>query len=98
MTVSARFSYDCVASRLFGIADLLKSPDIRLNSERGISDFRISGQSLIKENCHNSRTSDNIDMKLEPVTKIEKRNRATSKICYDDVMSTNFDVIFIFPI
>ena len=29
--------------------------------------------SLIKENCHNSRTSDEIDMKLGPVTK-EKQN------------------------
>ena len=43
------------------------------------SDFRISGQSLIKENCHNSRTSDDIDMKLGPVTKLDKKNKATSK-------------------
>ena len=33
----------------------------------------ISG-SLIKENCHNPRTSDNIDMKLETVSKLDKRN------------------------
>ena len=43
--------------------------------------FPISGflvnQSLIKENCHNSRTSD--DMKLGPVTKLNKRNKTTSK-------------------
>ena len=37
------------------------------NADRGISDFRISGKSFIKENCHNSRTSDDIDMKLGPV-------------------------------
>ena len=36
-------------------------------------------QSLIKENCHNSRTSDDIDMKLWPVTKLGKRNKTTSK-------------------
>ena len=37
-----------------------------------ISDFQISGQSLIKENCHKSRTSDNIENK-------EKENKVTSK-------------------
>ena len=41
--------------------------------------FQISGQSLIKENCHNSRTSDGIDMKLTPVTKLHKKNKTTSK-------------------
>ena len=45
----------------------------------GISDFRISGQSLIKENCHNSRTSDDIDMKLRPVTKLDNRNKKRQK-------------------
>ena len=35
------------------------------SSDGGISDFLISGQSFLKENCHNSRTSDDIDMKLE---------------------------------
>ena len=39
----------------------------------------ISGQSLIKENCHNSRTSGDIDIKLGPVTKRDKRNKTTSK-------------------
>ena len=48
-------------------------------TQTGISDFRISGQSLIKGNCHNSRTSDDIDMKLGPVTKLDKRNKTTSK-------------------
>ena len=62
----------------FGIHNLSQSPDIGQNSDGGISDFRISGQSLIKENCHNSRTSDDIDMKLEPVTKLDKRNKTTS--------------------
>ena len=51
----------------------------RQNSDWGISDFWITGQSLMKINCHNSRTSDDIDMKLRPVTKIDKRNKTMSK-------------------
>ena len=82
----------------FGIPNLLQSPDIGQNSDGGISDFRISGQSLIKENCHNSRTSDDIDMKLGPVTKLDKRNKITSKKFDDDVISTNYDVVVVFPI
>ena len=62
-----------------GIPNLPKLPDIGQNSGGGISDFQISGQSLIKENCHNSRTSDDIDMKLGPVTKLDKKSKTTSK-------------------
>ena len=82
----------------FGIPNSLQSPDIGRNSDGGVSDFQISGQSLIKENCHNSRTSDDIDMKFGPVTKLDKRNKATSKIFDDDAMSANCDVIVIFLI
>ena len=58
-----------------------------------------SGQSLIKrDNCHNSRTSDDIDMKLGSVTKLDKRNKATLKIFGDNVMSENCEVIAIFAI
>ena len=63
--------------------------------------FPISGflvQFLIKVNCHNSRPSDDIDMKLRPVTKLYKRNKTTSKKFDDDVMSANCDVVVIFPI
>ena len=63
----------------FGIPNLSQSPDIGQNSDEGISNFQISGQSLIKQNCHNSRTSDEIDMKLGPVTKLYKGNKTTSK-------------------
>ena len=66
-------------SAKFGISNLLQSPDIWKNSDEGISDFRISGQSLIKVNCHNSRTSNDIEMKLGPLTKLDKRNKTTSK-------------------
>ena len=63
----------------FGIPNLSQSPDIGQNSDGGISDFQISGQSLMKENCHNSRNSDDIYMKLGSVTKIDKRNKTTFK-------------------
>ena len=38
----------------------------------------------LKKYYHNSRTSDDIDMKLEQVTKIEKKNKTTSKKFDDD--------------
>ena len=62
-----------------GSRNLPQSPDIRQNSDGSISDFGISGQSLIKENYHNSRTGDDIDMKIRPVTKLDKRNKTASK-------------------
>ena len=59
----------------FRIPNLSQSPDIGQNSDGGISDFQISGQFLIKGNCHYSRASDGIDMKLGPVTKLDERNK-----------------------
>ena len=81
----------------FCIHNLPQSPDIGQNSDRGISDSWISGQSLMKENCHNSRTSDDIDMKLGPVTKFDKRNKSSKKID-NDVMSENRAAVTIFRI
>ena len=49
------------------------------NSDMGISDFEISGQYLLNENYDNSRASDDINMKLRPVTKLDKKNKTTSK-------------------
>ena len=37
-------------------------------------------------------------MKFGPVTKIDKRNKITSKKFDGDVMSANYDVTVIFPI
>ena len=37
-------------------------------------------------------------MKIGPVTKIDKRNKTTSKKFDDDVMSENCDVVVIFQI
>ena len=67
----------------------------RQSSDGGISDFRISVQSLIKENYRNSRTSNDIDMKLGQVTKLDKRNKATSNKFDNSVRSANCDVIVI---
>ena len=80
------------------MAELLQSSGIEQNSDGGIFDFRISGQSFIKVNCHNSRASDDIGMKLGLGTKIDKRNKTTLKKFDDDVMTANSDVIVIFPI
>ena len=63
----------------FGFSYWPQFPDIGQNSDGGISDFRISGQSFIKRNYHNSRTSDDIEMKLRPVIKLDKRNKIMSK-------------------
>ena len=49
----------------FDIPNLPQSPDVEQNSEGDKSDFQISGQSLIKEDCHNSRTSNDNDMSLD---------------------------------
>ena len=78
----------------YGVPTLPQSPDIGQNSNKGISNF----QSLTKENCHNSRSSDDIDIKLGPVTKLYKRNKKKVKKFGDDVMSANCDVIVIFRI
>ena len=47
--------------------------------------------SLTQENCQNSKTSENTDMKLELVTKLDKRNITTSKKFDSGVRSENFD-------
>ena len=80
----------------FGIPNLPQSINIGQNSDKGIFDFWISGQSLIKENCHNSRTSDDTAMELGPETKLDRRNNTTSEKFHDDVMSANCDIIVFF--
>ena len=77
----------------FGIHNLPQSPDIGQNPDGGISDFWISGQSLIKKFCHNSRTSDDIDMKFGPVTKLDKRNKTTSKKSGDRIPDTESEKV-----
>ena len=82
----------------FSIRDSPQSPDTVQNLDEGIFDIRISSQSYIKENCHNSRISDDIDMKLGPVTKLDKINNATSKNFYHVAMLANSDAIVILSI
>ena len=77
---------------------MTQSLDNGENSEGGISDFQISAQSLIKVNCHNPRTSNDVNMKLGPVIKLEKRNKTTSKKIDYDVISSKCDVIVVFPV
>ena len=84
----------------FGISTSPQSPDIEQNSANCISNFQISGQSLLKAAILESR--DDIDIRLGPVTKLDKSNKTTSKkmtmtSCHDDVISTNCNVI-IFPV
>ena len=48
--------------------------------------FQISGQSAVNKNCHNSRKSNYVDIKLGPVTRLHKSNTAISKKIDDDVI------------
>ena len=57
-----------------GISNLCQSPNVGQKSDGSVPNFRISSESSIKENCQNSRTIGDIDMKLVPV-----RNETTSK-------------------
>ena len=77
--------------------NILLTRNLGQNSDRGISDFWISGQSLIKRNCHNFKTSDDIVMKLGPVTTTDKRNKTTSKQL-TMTSCQKIDSIAIFPI
>ena len=67
-----------------------QSPDIGQNVDGDISDVWLSGQSLVKVNFHNSRTSDDIDMKLVPVTKFDQRNKTVLKLFDDSVIFWKF--------
>ena len=49
----------------------------------------------MKVNCHNSRTSDDIDLKFGPVTKLDKRNKTAQRLG-NNIMSAKCDVIVIF--
>ena len=61
-------------------------------------DFRTSDQFFTNKNCHNSRTSHDIDVKLGSVTKLDRKNTETSKKSDNDVMSPIGDIIVCFSI
>ena len=67
-------------------------------TQTGISNFWISGQSFVREDCSNTKTDNDINMKLKPETKLDKRNTATSKKSDGDILLANCDIIVIFPI
>ena len=79
------------------IPNLSQCWDIGQNSDGRISHFRISGQFIIKKNCHSCRNSHNTDMKLEQVTTPDKRNKATLKISDVGSMSVSYNFIDFFP-
>ena len=56
--------------------------------------IRNSGQTLTNKNCKKTRASINIDMKLAPVTKLDKKTTTTLKKIDDGAMSANYEVIF----
>ena len=67
----------------------------------GIYMFKVNirnTRTLIYVNCHNSRTSDDINMRFGAITKLDERNKTMSKKFENDVISANCDVIVIFPI
>ena len=43
----------------------------------------------MNKNCYNSRISDDIDMKLRPLSKLEKINTVTSSRFQDEFALTN---------
>ena len=55
-------------------------------------------KSLINKDCYKSRTSNDIDIKLWPTSKIEKKNTMTSKKLENNIISTKYDVVVIFSI
>ena len=59
----------------FGVPNLSQSPHIRQNSNGCVSGFQMFFQSFIKENCHNSRTRNGLDINLGPVTKLYKKTQ-----------------------
>ena len=81
----------------------LTRPSLQILSKTQMVVFLISGCQVnpLFHNYHNSRTSNDIRMKLGPVTKLDKRNKATSKKkkkkkkIGEDVNSANFGIILI---
>ena len=57
----------------------LTQPSLQILGKTQTRVFLNSGQSLTRENCHNSRTGDDIDTKLGQVTNIDKMIRATKQ-------------------
>lgn len=52
----------------------------------------------MNKNCYNSRTSDDIDIKLEPPSKLEKSYTMASTKFDNDFILANYDIILFLPI
>ena len=76
----------------------LTLPNLQMQISKLKRGFRISSQSVIEENCNNSRTSNDIDMKLVPETKLGMINKTALEKFDVDVLLVNCDVIVIFKI
>ena len=63
----------------YGNLNWSRSPDIWQNSGGDISIFHISGQFPVNESCHNSRTSNYIEMKFGPVTTLDQKDRRNQR-------------------
>ena len=78
----------------------LTCPSLQILDKTQTGIFLISRflvKSPINKNCQNSRTNDDIDLKLEPVTKLDKRHTISKKID-NDIRLANYDVIITFTI
>ena len=75
------------------IENLVLYPDTVQNSDGGYYIFQISSQSFSNKNCHNSRTSNDFEMKLRPVTKYDNRNRPIIQKSNHDVILINYNVL-----
>ena len=52
----------------------------------------------MNKNCYNSRTSDDIDIKLETPSKLEKSYTMASTKFDNDFILANYDIILFLPI
>ena len=80
------------------IPNFPESPDIGQNSGQSISAFWISVQFLINENSCSSRTSNDIDMKLEQQLNLTRERRQCQKKFNEDFVLVDFKIIVIFAI
>ena len=70
---------------------MFQSPEFGESPDGGIFDLRVPGQSLKKRNCHNSKCSDHIDMKLGPEEEKQKKTKKlTMTSCQKVVTSLPF--------
>ena len=74
-------------------------PSLQILDKTQTQLFPISGflVKCIINYCYNTGTSNDIAMKLAPETKLGKKNTTTFKTFDDDIVSTNYDAIVIFP-